>query len=376
MWHGENMKRFIRAALICYFVFLSQCAFAGNYKVLVLPDNIVTENVALDSYIYEDAAEFFSDEVVNILNTTDNINSPQVSQVRTLLKKNDKMNYIAKNLTSRFRTSYNVDYDAAKKIADKTGNRYVLMITSALDAENYILRRTWWDFFNIAGASVVDPAYKINTYAVLIDTKNNQKLWSDTYYKTISTVENRIITRGPSPQTEQLAKIKDYSRYLCPQIAQNVQLHVLPPDVYASENTKIDYDIGNIDNIFTKKYRHWGKEYNKIYAQKKESAQEFAENTKTKYEDLKTKRAEARKLKEEQRAAKLEVKATPVYQEESGINKIKNSLIKNQDTDKNAVYKVKQTESQLEPIEIKKTRYNRLFGGYDEDKPDLRDYSY
>ena len=79
-------------------------------------------------------------------------------------------------------------------------------MTSYIDAENYILRRTPWDFLNIPGATVVDPAYKVSTYAVLVDTSTNQKLWSDTYYKTISVCENRIITRGTSPQTEQLSK--------------------------------------------------------------------------------------------------------------------------------------------------------------------------
>ena len=92
-----------------------------------------------------------------------------------------------------------------------------------------------WDFLNIPGATVVDPAYKISTYAALADTQRGVVLWSNTFYKTISVVENRIITRGPSPQTEQLQKIRDYSRMLCPEIAQNVQKSILPPSVYDKE---------------------------------------------------------------------------------------------------------------------------------------------
>ena len=127
--------------------------------------------------------------------------------------------------------SYNVDYVTLKKVAAKEQARYVLLLTSHVDAENYILRRTFWDFLNIPGASVIDPAYKISTYAVLVDTDNNAKIWSDTFYKTISVCENRIITRGASPQTEQLGKIKDYSRYVCPQIARSVQRNILPASV-------------------------------------------------------------------------------------------------------------------------------------------------
>ena len=257
--------------------------------MLVIPDNIVTDNVAIDSFIYNASAEFFADDVINLLNGTDYIKAPSVSEIRDLYKQDPSAMISAKNLTNKFRTSYNVDYVTLKKLANKSESRYALLLTSYIDAENYILRRTPWDVLNIPGASVVDPAYKISTYAVLIDTEKNIKLWADTYYKTISVCENRIITRGPSPQTEQLGKIKDYSRYVCPQIAQNVQQNVLPPDVLAQESTKIDYDMGNIDNVFTKKYRHIGKEYDKIYQQRKADVKDFADDTKTKFNESKEK---------------------------------------------------------------------------------------
>ena len=38
-----------------------------KYSVLIIPDNIVTESAAIDSYIYDAAAEFFANEVINIL---------------------------------------------------------------------------------------------------------------------------------------------------------------------------------------------------------------------------------------------------------------------------------------------------------------------
>ncbi len=352
-------------------MFFAPYVFAEDYKVLVIPDNIVTENVALDSYIYNASAEFFADEVVSILNSTDYINAPTVSETRSFLKKDPSGMLTAKSLTSRFRTSYNVDYVALKSIANKTNSRYVLLMTSYVDAENYVLRRTVWDFLNVPGASVIDPAYKVSTYAVLVDTSNNQKLWSDTYYKTISVCENRIITRGPSPQTEQLSKIKDYSRYVCPQIAQNVQKNVLPEDVYAKESKQVYYDIGNIDNVFTKKYRHLGKEYDKVYIQKKADFEEFKEDTKVKIdnkkEQLKKSQQERKEKKERKNQAKLEVEAKPV-----GINEIKNSVQNKAKDIKDAIFIKKDTE--LEPIEIKRTKKNTLYGDYDSSRPQLRDY--
>lgn len=363
-------------------------AFAEDYKVLVIPDNIVTDNIAVDSFIYNASAEFFADEIVNLLNSTDSIKSPTVSEIRDSYKQDPASMISARNLTNKFKTTYNVDYVTLKKLSNKVEARYALLMTSHIDAENYILRRTPWDVLNIPGASVIDPAYKISTYAVLIDTEKNAKIWSDTYYKTISVCENRIITRGASPQTEQLQKIKDYSRYISPQIAQNVQQKVLPPEVLANESTKIDYDMGNIDNVFTKKYRHLGKETNKFYQARKADMKEFANDTKEfisetsdkakkSYNDIK-----ARKLKEKEEKAlqsKLEVKATPVYEEESEFNEITNKIKAKTSDIKNTIFKKDTTENiqypELIEIEIKKKKKNNLYGEFNIDKPDLRDYN-
>ena len=276
----RDLLKILAAGIVILF---SPFVMAEQYKVVVLPDNIVTENVALDSYIYNAAAEFFANEVVNLLNKTDYIKAPTVSEERALLKSSPYLYNPAKAISNKFKTSYNVDFVQLKKIVNKSQARYALLITSYLDSENYILRRTLWDFLNIPGATVVDPAYKICTYAVLVDTQNNTVLWSNTFYKTISVVENRIITRGPSPQTEQLQKIRDYSRMLCPEIAQNVQKSILPPSVYDKETKQIYYDMGNFDNVFTKKYRRWHKEGSKDYNAAKTKVDNTIEDTKDGY---------------------------------------------------------------------------------------------
>lgn len=351
-------------------MFFAPYVSAEQYKVLVIPDNIVTENEAVDSYIYNAAAEFFANEVVNILNQTDYIKAPTISEERKLLKSNPSYMIPARNLTNRFKTSYNIDYVQLKKIAAKSQARYVLMLTSSLDSENYILRRTLWDFLNIPGATVVDPAYKISTYAALVDTQNNVVLWSNTFYKTISVVENRIITRGPSPQTEQLQKIRDYSRMLCPEIAQNVQLKVLPPDIYGKESNQIYYDMGNFDNVFTKKYRRWHKEGGKDYAvaksrvdakvaDTKDKLKETKDKTRSKYQQFKEDRKQ--KTQEKVMQQQLEVKAEPV--KDTNVHNI------------NFKKPVLEDETLYVPVDIKKTRKNNLYGDFDSSRPPLRDYN-
>ncbi len=366
------MRDLFKKFIVGIALLITPQVFAGDYKVLVIPDNVVTENVAVDSYIYNATSEFFADEVISLLNNTDNMSAPTVSETRISLKSDPSKMLAAKALTSKFKTSYNVDYVTLKKLADKSNVKYVLLLTSTIDAENYILRRTPWDVLNIPGASVVDPAYKISTYAVLVDTEHNTKLWADTYYKTISVCENRIITRGPSPQTEQLGKIKDYSRYVCPQIAQSVQKTILPPEVYENESTQIEYDMGNIDNVFTKKYRHLSKEYDKVKAQKQAEYEIFKEDTKQKYNNYKQ-RQTIKKL-EKQKQTKTE----SVYDNDFGISDISNKVKSKVSDIKNTIFK-KQSDDleycELIRIEIEKKKKNNLYGEFQVNQPDLRDYN-
>lgn len=377
------VRDFIKTLIVGIVLTLTPQVFAEDYSVLILPDNIVTESAAVDSFIYNATAEFFADEIANTLNSTDYITAPSVSEVRIKLKSNPTDMLTAKSLTSRFKTSYNIDYVALKKIAQKTGSKYALLMTSTVDAENYVLRRTVWDFLNIPGASVVDPAYKISTYAVLINTENNSKIWADTFYKTISICENRIITRGPSPQTEQLQKIKDYSRYVCPQIARNIQRNILPADLYEKESTQIDYDLGNIDNVFTKKYRHLRKESDKVYKQKKQNYSLFINDQKQKLEELKQNRIENNAIRKDAEYEELKLKLEEAHPIEIENTKNKIQDISNKKTNtssdiKNAVYS-KNTNmleySELINIEINKKKKNNLFGNFEEERPDLRNYN-
>ena len=263
----------------------------------------------------------------------------------------------ARDLTNRFRTSYNIDYEKLKKVATASQAKYVLMLTSAIDSENYAIRRTVWDFLNIPGAAVVDPAYKISTYAVLVDTSANHVLWSNTFYKTISVVENRILTKGPSPQTEQLQKIRDYSRMLCPEIAENVQKNILSNAEYLTESYKIYYDMGNFDNVLTKKYRRWYKEGKKDLDGLKTNINGAKNNYK--------------KNRAEKQSAKMEVKAEEYKEPQTKTHRFK---IRTENDTKITQPLDFEDQSLFDPVYIKRTKKNTLYGDYDSTRPVLRDY--
>ena len=351
-----DVRDLIKVFLFGIALFCTTTVMAADVQkktVLILPDNIVTDTVAIDSFIYDSTAEFFANEIINLLNKTDYIISPTVSDERQLLKSKPAYMIPARDLMNKYKTSYNINYPLLDKVAKINKQQYVLLLTSTIDAENYILRRTVWDFLNIAGATVIDPAYKINTYAVLVDTKNHAVLWSNTFYKTISVVESRILTRGPSPQTEQLQKIRDYSRMVCPEIAENVQTSVLTEDEYLKESYKIYYDMANFDNIFTKKYRRWYKEGKKDFDGLKSNTSKKVNSAKEHYNESKQRREEQKRLRAEQ------------YKEITPRTDDPTKIIQPLDFE---------DQSLFEPVNMHRIWRNKLYGDYDPTRPELRDY--
>ncbi len=265
------MRRVAKGILILA-LFVSNAVYAADYRVLVIPDNL-SSKPCLDAMIYEDSSEFFANQVINRLNLSGTVESPTVSEVRDKLQRNQRLYLATRESLLRFKNGYNINYLNVQKLAAMFNTNKVLLITSSADAQNYFIRRTFWDFLNIPGATVIDPAIKLSIYAVLIDTDRMVNLWEDTFYKTISSCENRMVANSLSPQTEQLEKIRDYSRMLGPQIAHYVQASVVPSATLTRAN-EITYGPKDFDNVFTKKFRWY-----------KHGAKEITKETKYKYDD-------------------------------------------------------------------------------------------
>ncbi len=256
------MRRVARGLLVILLsLFVCHSVLAADYRVVIIPDNIANKP-SIDSFIYEEAAEFFSSQIINTLNISGTIESPTISEIKEQLQRSPRLLNETKTSMLRFKKVYNVDFINAQKLAKMFNTNKILLITTSADSQNYFMRRTLWDFLNVAGATVIDPAIKLSTYAVLIDTDKNVELWSSTFYKPISSCENRMVANTLSPSTEQLEKIKDYSKMLAPQIAQSVQANVIPASLLTKANT-ITYGPKNFDNIVTKKFR-WYKTGAKI----------------------------------------------------------------------------------------------------------------
>lgn len=223
------MKSCFKLFVILFSVFfIAQASKAEDYKVLVLPDNIQFDST--NYYVYPDSSVIFASDTINQIKNNNRIKTVSMTEIRDTLRKNTKLSILTKNALKEYKYNYNVPFVDFKSIAQYFGTNKVLVITSQTDTQNYFLRRTLGDFLNIPGASVICPAYKLSTFVSLIDVDKEQVLWQETYYKTISSMENRMIAGSFAPATEQLEKIKFYSSYLLsPNIAKTVESNILPP---------------------------------------------------------------------------------------------------------------------------------------------------
>ncbi len=274
----------------------SVCFAREGYLIVPVPDTIVAPT-PIDQAIYTNTAEFFTPYIVNEINKTHYMHAPTITDVRNKIKNDYWLTKSAAKAMDDFRRYYILDFNFAKKMGNLYNTNLVLLLTSSLDANNYVMRRTWWTFFEVPGSSALDPAIKINIYGVLIDTDKNMIVWSKTYQKTISTVENRIVPIGYTPQTEQLQKFKDYSVYLAPRVAQSLQDTLLTASQKIAEPNMIHTDYGSIDNTFTKKYRTLRKEF-------KDATVIPAAKTRENYGKARAKYLEMKEQWEEDRAQK------------------------------------------------------------------------
>jgi len=325
-------------------------AFAGEYKVLVLSDNI-TAKPCLDAVVYEESAEFFANQVINRLNTSGSVEAPTISVVREELKKNPRLAITTRETMLRFKKEYNINYVVIQKLATMFNVDKVLLITTSADAQNYFMRRTFWDFLNVPGATVIDPAIKLSTYAVLIDTNRMVNLWEDTFYKTISSCENRMVPNSLGPQTVQLEKIRDYSQMLGPQIASNVQTAIVPKSRINYKN-EITYGPKDFDNVLTKKYRWYkkgavtvvkdaGNQYNNHQTTQRENGVEpLTDKIKRKYAEYKMNR-------EFQKQEKQRIK-----EQNARIKQIKQEMMQQEKTEQQNIQKVNNKTPDIEVTDI------------------------
>lgn len=229
-------------------LFMTQACRAEDQKILVLPDTIQFDRT--NYYIFPDAATMFATDTINEIKKDGRLQTVSMAEVRDTLRKNVAVYVLTKKALKEFKYNYNISFVDLKSIAHQFSTSKVLVITSQTDYQNYLLKRTLWDVLNIPGMKTISPAYKLSTYVAFVDVDKEQIIWQNTYYKTISSFEDRLVAQNFAPATEQLEKIKFYSAYLlAPHVATTVEAKMFPPVLPAPKNNNGDNGIVNVSNI-------------------------------------------------------------------------------------------------------------------------------
>lgn len=233
------MKKLFQLLLFIFVaLFTVQIAQAEDYRVLVLPDNIQFDST--NYFIYPDSSVIFASDTINEIKKDGRVQTVSMSEVRDALRKNQRLGVLTKRALKEYKYNYNIPFVDFKAIASYFSTNKVLIITSQTDVQNYALRRSIWDILNFPGEAVINSAYKLSTFASLIDVDKEQVVWQKTYYKILSTKDNRIIAQNFAPATEQLEQIKSYSTVLLtPEIAKIVEFKILPPPLPIQKESNV-----------------------------------------------------------------------------------------------------------------------------------------
>lgn len=327
------MKKFISLILFLFLICSGRC-WAAQYNVLVLPTSIFEEYT--DYMVFPKSADIIAMDIVNIYNSHPQMSAVQLYQIKNALNQpaNKYFKREVVKMLHNYDVNYSIDFNTVQKLASRFKTKQVLLISCQMDTQNYITRRTLWDFLNIPGATVIDPAYRLTSQITLIDANNQIILWQENYHKLISSRENRIMTQAYSPSSEQLEKVKRYStKFLSPQVVQETQLALMKIDQYQDLNlrpnivkpTAVSIDKFKIDgrraSVRSTRYvkaktkkaaRNLAKETKALNAKAKANIKEF-QNTQAEKQMLKAKEDalpledKIKKAQDEQRA-KLEAK--------------------------------------------------------------------
>ncbi len=327
------MKKFISLILFLLLICSGRC-WATQYNVLVLPTSIFEEYT--DYMVFPKSADIIAMDIINIYNSHPQMSAVQLYQIKNSINQpaNKYFKREVVKMLHNYDVNYSIDFNTVQKLASRFKAKQVLLISCQMDAQNYITRRTLWDFLNIPGATVIDPAYRLTSQITLIDANNQIILWQENYHKLISSRESRIMTQAYSPSSEQLEKVKRYStKFLSPQVVQETQLALMKIDQYQDLNlrpeivkpTAVSIDKFKIDgrraSVRSTRYmkaetkkaaRQIAKETKALNAKAKANIKEF-KDTQTEKQMLKAKddalplEDKIKKAQDEQRA-KLEAK--------------------------------------------------------------------
>ncbi len=236
------MRGFVKKLFL--FLFLLFC-FGINSCFALEKIGIITDTL-LDMPNYYNAyfrtPEFFAQDIRGALNKKGvyvlPIDSTQQALIRSGIKQKDL------EALQALQNGYNVEYPFLKKIARRLGVSKMVIVTMGMDIQRDFLKNTLWNSANVAGFDVVNPTHRVSVYVSFVDVNRELVLWESIYAKNIRNNKMKNLDTTVSGNYEGMLRLKEYSKYISPDIAYNVKMklinpnYVEPPTYITRENIK------------------------------------------------------------------------------------------------------------------------------------------
>lgn len=287
-WYiADNLITMIRGTILkITFILL---IFSVNYasaleRIGIITDTLLTPVNYYNAYYR--TPEFFASDIRNQLMKKNVVVIPP-EEIEKSLKKAGLRQYDLEALQA-LQQGYSMDYTLLKKIAKTIGVKKLVVVTMGMDIQRDFLKNTAWNIMNISGMDVVNPTHRVSVYAALVDVNNQNVLWESIYAKNIRNNKFKNLDTTISNNYEGMLRLKEYSKYISPDIAYNVKMKMLNPN-YVEAPTEITREnlkqyVKDKHNIGVKKElseidrQKWDSE--KLMEDTKENVIEFTNNTK------------------------------------------------------------------------------------------------
>jgi len=229
---------------IAVFLFFALPQAQAAIRVVVISDSLLTETNPYN--IYSNTPRFLVQDISDILRDNRAFEVISTMQVQDKLKKNSMNSNDIKSLRN-LHAGYELDFHFLKDVSNIVGTDYIVVVTSTIERERDFLKNTLWNTLNIAGLDTVNPTQRISVYAVLVDTKNERVLWEEIYAKNIRNNKFKNLDASLGGDPEGMMRLKQYSKYISPEIAANVALSLAPntvqPEVYINKFENVAFKI-------------------------------------------------------------------------------------------------------------------------------------
>ena len=120
-------------------------------------------------------------------------------------------------------------------------------MTSSVDIQRDFLKNTLWNVANIQGMDVVNPTHRLSVYVAFVDVEHEIVLWEQIYAKNIRNNKFKNLDTTISSNYEGMLRLKEYSKYISPEIAKNVRMRLIDPSY---TTPPVEINRGNVVKYF------------------------------------------------------------------------------------------------------------------------------